>query len=394
MALEQFKAPALPAATPQYDQQYQNQLLKVLRIYFNQLDSMTPNQAYSYRADHFYGGDLTTDYVDFKTDNTATDVEGRLRWNSADETLNLGMAHGVIQQIGEEWYARVRNITGSTIPNGTVVGFAPGSAGNALGVAPYIANGTQPTLYVLGIMTHDLPDGGDMGYCTVWGSIHDLNTTGAPVGETWVAGDVLYASPTTAGALTKVKPTAPNNVIPMAAVTEVSATTGTIFVRPTIEQQRWYGTFSDTTTQTPAAIYTPYAVTFNTTDLANGFSRGTPTSRIVAANSGYYNFQFSAELTSGSASAKKIWIWPRVNGVDVPNSNSEITVSGSNTVLIPSWNWAISMDANDYFELMFAVEDTNIQLLHVAAQTGAAGTATFARPAVPSIILTVTQVQL
>lgn len=394
MALELFKAPALPAATPQYNSEYQNQLLKVLRLYFNQLDSLTPNVAYSYRADHFYGGDLTTDFVDFSTTASTADAEGRLRWNSVDETLNLGMAYGVVQQIGEETYARVVNNTGSTISNGTVVGFASGGSGNALGVAPFIANGTQPTLYVLGVMTHTLPDNGNKGYCTVWGAVHDLNTTGAPVGETWNVGDVLYASPTVAGGLTKVKPTAPNNVVPMAAVTTVSATAGTIFVRPTIEQQRWYGTFSDTTTQTPAAIYTPYAVTFNTTDLASGFSRGTPTSRIIAANSGYYNFQFSAEITSGSASAKKLWIWSRINGVDVPNSNSEITVSGSNTVLVPSWNWALSLNANDYFQLMYAVEDTNIQIIALPAQTGATGTASFARPAVPSVILTVTQVQL
>jgi hypothetical protein len=34
------------------------QLIRVLEIYFNQLDSITPNQAQSYRADNFYGGTL------------------------------------------------------------------------------------------------------------------------------------------------------------------------------------------------------------------------------------------------------------------------------------------------------------------------------------------------
>lgn len=154
-----------------------------------------------------------------------------------------------------------------------------------------------------------------------------------------------------------------------------------------------FGVFSDTTTFSPAAAYTPYAVTFNSTDHADGFSRGSPTSRIVAERKGHYDFQFSAQVTSGSASAKKIWIWPRVNGADVPNSNSEISVSGSNSMLVPSWNWLLYLDPNDYFELMYAVEDTNIQIVAFAATTGANGTANFARPAVPSVILTVTEAQ-
>lgn len=154
-----------------------------------------------------------------------------------------------------------------------------------------------------------------------------------------------------------------------------------------------FGVFSDTATKTPSAVYTPEAVTFNTTDSSDGVSRGTPTSRIVAERKGYYDFQFSAQITSGSSSGKKIWFWPRLNGVDVPNSASEVTISGSNTMLVPAWNWVLYLAANDYFELIYAVENTNIQIVAVAAQTGANGTATFARPAVPSVILTVTQVQ-
>lgn len=154
-----------------------------------------------------------------------------------------------------------------------------------------------------------------------------------------------------------------------------------------------FGVFSDTTTFSPAATYTPYAVTFNTTDAADGFSRGTPTSRIVAERKGYFNFQFSAQITSGSSSGKIIWFWPRINGVDVPNSSGEVTISGSNTRLVPSWNFVLYLNAGDYFQLMYAVEDTNIQILADTAKTGANGTVDFARPAVPSVILTVTEAQ-
>jgi len=56
MALEKFKATPLPVPTPDYSQQYMTQLIRVLGLYFSQLDSLTPNQAQSYRADFFYGG--------------------------------------------------------------------------------------------------------------------------------------------------------------------------------------------------------------------------------------------------------------------------------------------------------------------------------------------------
>lgn len=323
----------------------------------------------------------------FITTDSHTPAEGTMSWNSIDGTLDVGMEYGVIQQVGQEIYARVENMTGSTMANGTVVGFSGVGANNVLSVSKYLANGSTPTLYILGVLTHELPDSGEVGYCTTFGHVRGINTSAFSVG------DILYASPTTAGAFTNVKPTAPNNVVPVAAVLKVGTSDGEIFVRPAIEQQQYYGVFSDTQTKTPAAAYTPYAITFNTTDFANGFSRGSPTSRIVASVSGLYNFQFSVQLSSGSSSAKKVWIWPRVNGTDVPNSNSEVSISANGEAQIASWNWALSLNANDYFEIMYAVDDTNVQLPAIAATTGAVGTATFARPAVPSIILTVTQVQ-
>lgn len=323
----------------------------------------------------------------FITTDSHTLTEGSLAWNEAEGTLDLGMDNNVVQQIGLETFARVQNSTGATISKGSVVGFSGVGTNNVLSINKYLADGSTPTLYGLGVMAHDLPDSGQVGYCTVWGHVSGINTSSFSVG------DILYASPTTAGALTKTKPTAPNNVIPIAAVLKVGTTDGEIFVRPTIEQQEYYGVFSDTATKTPAAIYTPYAITFNTTDLANGFSRGSPTSRIVSSASGLFNIQFSAQVSSSSASAKKIWIWPRKNGTDVPNSNSEATIDANGGAAVLSWNFVLSLNANDYIELMYATDDTNVQIVAVAAQTGANGTSTFARPAVPSIILTVTQVQ-
>lgn len=147
-----------------------------------------------------------------------------------------------------------------------------------------------------------------------------------------------------------------------------------------------YGYFYDTTTQTAAAINTAYAITLNTTSLARDISIGTPTSRIVVAKTGVYNFHFSLEAEKLSAAAAHVFIWPRVNGTDVTNSGTKFSLAGSSADGVPSWNFLLSLTANDYFELMWSVEDTGIKLEYYAA--------TAVVPAIPSIIMSVTQVSI
>ncbi len=59
MALVGFKHSPLPNPTQDYDAQNMRQLIRVIELYFNQLDSLTPNQAQSYTADAFIGGTIT-----------------------------------------------------------------------------------------------------------------------------------------------------------------------------------------------------------------------------------------------------------------------------------------------------------------------------------------------
>lgn len=61
MALEKFRASPLPNPPAEYDQQYLRQLIRGIELYFSQLDSLTPNQAQSYRAATFYGGEFSGD---------------------------------------------------------------------------------------------------------------------------------------------------------------------------------------------------------------------------------------------------------------------------------------------------------------------------------------------
>ena len=321
-----------------------------------------------------------TDYLDFN--NAAPHVSRirRMAWNDADQTVDLGMEYDVVQQIGLETYARVANFTGITIPNGTVVGFTGAVPDSALSVAPYLANGATNTLYIVGVMTHDLPDSGDKGYCTVWGFVRDVDTSA------FTLGDILYASPTVAGGLTKVKPTAPNNVVPIAAVLQVSATNGVIFVRPTIEQQIYYGEFTKLNSQSPAVINTAYALTFTNTEIANGVSIGGTTSQIVIAQAGLYNLACSVQITSTNSSQKSIWAWLRKNGTtDLPNSARVASITLNNGYVVVTLNEVASLLAGDFIEVMYAADSTNVSIATVAATAFA--------PAAPAVIFAVTQTE-
>lgn len=318
------------------------------------------------------------DAVEFNRNPAVAARVGQAKWNNSDQTLDLRMEYEVTQQIGQETYARVGNTTGVTIPNGTVVGFV-GATSEALLVAPYLADGSAPSLYILGVMTHDLPDSGQKGYCTTWGFVRDLDTSA------FSAGDLLYASPTVAGALTNVKPTAPHNVIPLAACIISDATAGVIFVRPTIQQMQYYGVFVKSTDQSPAAVNTEYLLTFDSTEISNGVAIGTPTSRIIVPASGLYRLDANLQLTSGSSSAKNVWVWFKKNGTAIPNSARLVTSDLNNGYIPLAMQEPVSLAANDYIEMAFAADSTAVTVDNVAATAFA--------PAAPAVILSVTQVQ-
>ena len=361
--------PALPLATDQYSRQYQDQLNNILRLYFNRVEAMQR------RLD--WGQDV--DYIDFNTTpGVVPNQTGRVNWNPPDAALEIDMEYGVVQQVGQELYARVQNSTGVTIPNGTVVGFV-GATDAAVSVVPYLADGTQSTLYVLGVMTHDLPDSGQRGYCTTWGFVRGLDTSA------FAQGDVLYASPTTAGAFTNVKPTAPDGVVALGLVLRVNSIDGAIFVRPVIEQQKSYGTFARNTDYSPAVPDTPYAIEFDTTRLTNGVSLGTPASRIVTATSGFYDISATLQYSSSNAAIKDIYSWIRRNGVDVADGCRIVSINGNGTYNPVLISESVSMDAGDYIEIMFAATATSVSLAAVPATAFA--------PNSPAANLVVEQIQ-
>lgn len=106
-------------------------------------------------------------------------------------------------------------------------------------------------------------------------------------------------------------------------------------------------------------------------------------SRITFANSGNrYNIQFSAQLDKTDSGQDNMEIWLSKNGVDEPWSNTSVDVDNNNGRVVAAWNFVVEPSAGDYYELMWHSTDPDIRLYSQIVAT---------RPAIPSLILTVTQ---
>lgn len=185
------------------------------------------------------------DKVSFDLNPTVTLNQGDLSWNTVEGTLNLGLTNGSSLQVGQENIRLVRNATGVTISNGTVVMFdgTIGASGRVK-VKPFTATpGSHHLVY--GIATQDILSGTD-GIITIDGKVRGINTTGSTVSETWLDGDVLYVKPNDAGKLTKVEPIGVDIKMPIATVIH-SHTAGVLEVRvlPIDENQSYTKAYTD-----------------------------------------------------------------------------------------------------------------------------------------------------
>jgi hypothetical protein len=148
-----------------------------------------------------------------------------------------------------------------------------------------------------------------------------------------------------------------------------------------------YGAFQDGTDQTAANTTTAYAITFDTTDFNNGVTLSN-SSRLNVSQAGIYNIQFSVQFKNTTNDGQDVDIWFKKNGTNIDNSNSRFHLSqrkssGDPSHLIAALNFFVSLAANDYVEIMWRPTSTSVSIEHFATSS------TPTRPAVPSVIATV-----
>ena len=169
---------------------------------------------------------LDTGFVNLDTTPTNTPTtQGTMYWDDSRSTAALIM-NGTLQHIGQDTFFYVKNSTGSSIAKGTAVRFdgTDGASGHLL-IAPFLANGTYPSNYFMGVTAETIANG-SFGQVMHFGELGGINTSG------YTAGALLYASTTVAGGFQTTAPVAPNNIVLIAAAIN-SKNNGEILVRPT-----------------------------------------------------------------------------------------------------------------------------------------------------------------
>jgi hypothetical protein len=165
---------------------------------------------------------------------TGTAAVGTTRWNntigSSETTLKGGT---VILKNGVDLVARVVN---KVFPNATLTKAAyqavrvSGAQGQRLAVSYAQADGDPNSADTIGLVTETIATNQE-GFIMTVGQLEGINTTGSLQGETWTDGDVLYLSPTIPGAITNIKPSAPQHLVVMGYVEYAHANNGKIYVK-------------------------------------------------------------------------------------------------------------------------------------------------------------------
>jgi hypothetical protein len=121
--------------------------------------------------------------------------------------------------------------------------------------------------------------------------------------------------------------------------------------------------YFSTVDQPIAVVDTAQVVTFNQTYLESGFSiNGASNSQITAVYDGVYNFQFTTQIVSGSASSKTIYLWISRDGTDLGYTAKDVVLSGSADVNEATWNFNLDLAAGEYVEMKWSSDDIDASL--------------------------------
>ena len=146
-----------------------------------------------------------------------------------------------------------------------------------------------------------------------------------------------------------------------------------------------YGAFQDTTDQTPAAN-TATLLQLNTTDFSNGVTVVDST-KITVAQPGLYNLQFSVQVENLGNTIQDMSIWLRQNGTDIVGSTGLVGLEARKNATefyhsIVGWNYPLKLNANDYIQIVFSTNSTNVSIQ--AYPVGTSPT----RPSTASVVAT------
>ncbi len=125
-----------------------------------------------------------------------------------------------------------------------------------------------------------------------------------------------------------------------------------------------------------------FPVKLRTTAAASGFSILND-SKIKAQYPGVYDFQFSFQFHNigGGGSGVTVEIWLVINGDQVPDTNTRVTVNTNSPYVVSAWDFIVPVEAGDEVQIYWATDNYKIEMT--------ATTSTMGGPNIPSSIVTV-----
>ena len=149
------------------------------------------------------------DYADFNDQGATAAPYQAGRFYYADGSFNVYVDEpDVTLQVGEEQWIRVRNTSGSTITDGSVV-YISGAAGQRPTIE-LASNTSHSTSHVVGVATHTI-ENNSFGYVTLQGVVNGIDTSD------YTDGDDIYLG-ATAGSFTGTIPASPTHVVKLGVV--------------------------------------------------------------------------------------------------------------------------------------------------------------------------------
>lgn len=148
---------------------------------------------------------------------------GVMQWDDGEGTVTLGLKGGnTTIDLGQDNVIIVNNGTASSLTKGQVV-YVSGAQGQRPKVNLALATTDLTSARTLGIVNETITAGAE-GFVTTFGVVRNIDTSA------FTAGSGLFLSATTPGALTMVRPVAPNHGVFVGWCLNSSVSAGRIFV--------------------------------------------------------------------------------------------------------------------------------------------------------------------
>lgn len=173
----------------------------------------------------------------------------------------------------------------------------------------------------------------------------------------------------------------------VAAFSPTAFSSGFLISQYVYETVAYYANYYDTDDQTAAAINTAYAVEFKTLRIANGISVVSDT-QIKFNATGIYEVVFTLQISNADNQKHKIYAWINKNGTAISDSALIKSVheshGGNNGETTLHITMIIDIQKDDYIELMWQTNNTDIYLISYPASGGV--------PQIPSTSFTIKQI--